>query len=93
MSAKQTSDDKLQGDVAAYLMCSGVVNNQIKKGLLLGLRVKKLKSANIWQSYKQKRDSFATLVISESWNSGIYQKTNNWKSAWNTSATVRNSDF
>jgi len=42
MSAKQTSDDKLQGDVAAYLMCSGVVNNQIKKGLLLGLRVKKI---------------------------------------------------
>ena len=37
-------------------MCGGVVNNQIKKGLLLSLRVKKLKSVNIWQSYKQERD-------------------------------------
>ena len=33
-----------------------VVNNRIKKGLLLSLRVKKkLKSMNIWQSYKQER--------------------------------------
>jgi len=31
--------------------------NQIKKGLLLSQRVKKiLKSVNIWQSYKQERD-------------------------------------
>jgi len=29
------------------------VNNQIQKGLLLCLPVKKLKSANIWQSYNQ----------------------------------------
>ena len=35
----------------------GFVNYQIKKGLLLSVRVKKkLKSMNIWQSYKQKRD-------------------------------------
>ena len=32
MSAKQAIDDKLQGSVAAYLTCGGVVNNQIKKG-------------------------------------------------------------
>jgi len=39
MSAKQAPNDKLQGSVAAYLRCGGVVNNQIKKGLLLSLRV------------------------------------------------------
>ena len=30
----------LQGSVDTYLRCSGVVNNQIKKGLLLSLWVK-----------------------------------------------------
>ena len=55
-SAKQAIIDKLQGSVATYLRCGGVVNNQIEKGLLLSLRVKKnLKSVNIWQSYKQER--------------------------------------
>jgi len=34
---------------------SGVVNNQIKKGLLPSLSVIFLKSVNIWQSYKQAR--------------------------------------
>jgi len=49
MSAKQAINDKLQGSVATYLRCSEVVNNQIKKGLLLSLWVKKiLKSVNIW---------------------------------------------
>ena len=41
VSAKQAINDKLQGSVATYLRCGGVVNNQIKKGLLLSLRVKK----------------------------------------------------
>ena len=40
MSAKQALNDKLQGSVAAYLRCGGVVNNQIKKGLLLSVWVK-----------------------------------------------------
>jgi len=31
-----------QGSVATYLRCGGVVNNQIKKGLLLSLSVKKI---------------------------------------------------
>jgi len=35
LSAKQTINDKLQGSVAAYLRCGGVINNQIKKGLWL----------------------------------------------------------
>jgi len=41
MPAKQAVKDKLQGSVATYLRCGGVINNQIKKGLLLSLRVKK----------------------------------------------------
>ena len=55
MSAKQAISDKLQGSVATSLRCGGVVNNQIKKGLLLSLWVKKIKSVNIRQSYKQER--------------------------------------
>ena len=39
--AKQAINNKLQGSVAAYLRCGVVVNNQIKKGLLLNLWVKK----------------------------------------------------
>jgi len=37
MSAKQAINDELQGSVATYLRCGGVVNNQIKKGLLLSV--------------------------------------------------------
>ena len=55
MSAKQAINDKLQGSVATYLRCSGVVNNQVKKGLLLCLWVKFFNWFNIWQSYKQER--------------------------------------
>jgi len=39
MSAKQAINDKLQDSVAVYLRCGRVVNSQIKKGLLLSLRV------------------------------------------------------
>jgi len=31
MSETQTINDKLQGSVATYLKCGGVVDNQIKK--------------------------------------------------------------
>ena len=37
MLTKQAINDKLQSRVAIYLRCGGVVNNQIKKGLLLSL--------------------------------------------------------
>ena len=37
MSAKQAINDKVQGSVAAYLRCGGIVNTQIKKGLLLSV--------------------------------------------------------
>ena len=46
MPAEQAINDKLQGSVAAYLKCGGVVNNQIKKGSLLSLRVKKIEIGN-----------------------------------------------
>ena len=66
MSAKQALNEKLQGSIAAYLRCGGVVNNQLKTGLLLSVRVKKcFKSVDIWQSYKQERGSlmhFARLA-------------------------------
>jgi len=46
-----------------YLNCGCVVNNQIKTGLLLSLRVKTfLKSVNISQSYKQERDCFVHFL-------------------------------
>jgi len=62
MSAKQAINGKLQGSVATYLKCGGVVNNQIKKGLLLSLWVKIFfKLVNIWQSYKQERDCSVSL--------------------------------
>ena len=41
MSAKQAINDKLQGSVATFLTCGGVVNNQTKEGLLMSLWVKK----------------------------------------------------
>jgi len=40
MSAKQAINDKLQGSVATYLWCGGVVNNHIKKGLLQSMSEK-----------------------------------------------------
>jgi len=57
MSAKQAVNGKLHGSVArpTYLRCGGVVNNKIRKGLLLSLPVNFFKSVNIWQSYKQER--------------------------------------
>jgi len=39
---RQVINDKLQGSVATYLRCGEVVNNQIKKGLLLSMSVKKI---------------------------------------------------
>ena len=44
MSAKQAINNNLQGTVATYMRCGGVVNNQIKKGLLLSLGVKIFKN-------------------------------------------------
>jgi len=46
MSAKQAINDKLQGSVATYLRCGWIVNNQIKKGLLLSPFLGPLCSSN-----------------------------------------------
>jgi len=62
MSAKQAIHVKLQGNVDTYLRCRGVVNNHIKKGLLLSLRVNFFISVNIWQSYKQERDCLVQFL-------------------------------
>ena len=58
---KQAINDELQGSVATYVKCGGVVNNQIKKCLLLSLSVI-FKSVNISQSYKQGRGCFVHFV-------------------------------
>jgi len=49
-------DDKLQGSVATYLKSGGVVNNQIKKGLLLTL------SGEYLESYKQESGCLVHFV-------------------------------
>ena len=56
MSAKWAINDKLQGSVAAYLRCGGIVNNQIKKGLLLSAWVKKIKIGEYLAMVQQKCD-------------------------------------
>ena len=62
MSAKQAINNKLQGSLATYLRHGGLVNNQIKKGLLLSLSEIFFKKVNIWQSYKQGRDCLVHFV-------------------------------
>jgi len=43
MSPKHAINNKLQGNVATHLRCGGVVDNEIKEGLLLSPWVKKIK--------------------------------------------------
>jgi len=59
---KLAINDKLQCSVATYLRCDGVVNNQIKKGLLLSLSVSFVKPVKIWQSYTQERGCLVHFV-------------------------------
>ena len=50
-------NDKLQGTAVTYIKCGRIVNNQIKKGLLLSLVSETFfKSVNIWHRYGQKVD-------------------------------------
>ena len=64
MSAKEALNDKLQGTVGAYLRCGGVVNNQIKKSLLMSVRVKNFfKSVNIWQSYSKSKNVIVSCTF------------------------------
>ena len=39
VKAKQAINDKLQGSVATHLKCGRVVNNQIRKGVVLSVPV------------------------------------------------------
>jgi len=59
MSPKQANNNKLQDSVATYLRCGGVVNNQIMKGLLPSLRVKKNSSclAVCWPGVQSAQDN------------------------------------
>jgi len=84
LSAKQANNDKVQGSVATYLTFGGVVNNQIKKCVLLSLRLKKLISVNIWKSYKQERDCLVHFLhlIAVCWPSA--------QSAWDNHALACN---
>ena len=62
MLAEQAINDKLQGSVPGYLRCGGVVNDQkLKRFIADSENEKKLKSVNIWQSYKQERDCLVHL--------------------------------
>ena len=59
---KQAINGKLQASVATYLSCGEVVDNQIKKGLLLSLLVIFFKSVNIWRGYQQERGCLVQFV-------------------------------
>ena len=53
----------IYSSVTTYLRYGGVVNNRIKKRLLLGMSVKKfLKLVNISQNYKEERGCLVHLV-------------------------------
>ena len=43
MLAKQAINEKLQGSLATYLRCGGVVNNQIKKNIAESVSKKSFK--------------------------------------------------
>ena len=73
MSAKQVINDKLQGSVAAYLRCCGVVNNQIKKGLLLSLWVKKIKIGEYLAKLPTK--TWLSRALSSSFSSVLARRT------------------
>ena len=49
---KEANNNKLQGSVATCLRCDGDVSNQIKKGLLLSLSVKKIKIREYFEKWQ-----------------------------------------
>ena len=63
MSAKRAINDTLQCSVATYLRCGEFLNNQNIERLVAECATeKKLKSVNIFQSYKQERDCLVHLA-------------------------------
>ena len=85
MSAKQAINDKLQSSVVTYLRCGWVVNNQIKKGLLLSLWVKIFLNRWIFGKITRKNvDSFVHFLrLLAVWWPGA-------KSAWDNHAIACN---
>ena len=61
ISAKQAINNKLQGSVATYLKCGGVVNNQIKKKMFKIVEyLAKITSKNVVVSCTS---SFRSVVV------------------------------
>jgi len=58
-----TINDKLQVTIVTYLRCGGIVNNQIKKGLLLSPPINNF-LLNMWHSYGQKGALCSALSFS-----------------------------
>ena len=59
MSPKQANDDKLQGSVATYLRCTGLLITKLR--IIAESEWNFFQSVNIWQSYKQERDCLVHL--------------------------------
>jgi len=71
MSAKEAINDKLQGSVATYLMCDGVVNNQLKKGLLTELWPRvcgPLFWPTLYIAYQQTATARSVIAACHAWN-------------------------
>jgi len=60
--------------VATYLRCGGVVNSQIKKGLLLSLSVKKIKIGKYWAKLQTRTGLYRALF--SSFSSAVARCTN-----------------
>jgi len=66
-------NDKLQGCVARYLRCGWVVNNKIKKCVLLSVTMKKI---NIGECLaKLQARTWLTRALSSSFNSVVAKRT------------------
>ena len=74
MSKKQAINDKLESRVATYLRCGGVINNQIKKGLLLSLSVKKIKIGKYLAKLQGR--TWLSRALSSSFSSVVARCTN-----------------
>jgi len=59
MSPKQANYDKLQGSVATYLRCTGLLITKLR--IIAESEWNFFQSVNIWQSYKQERDCLVHL--------------------------------
>jgi len=71
MSAREAINDKLQGSAATRLRCREVVNNQIKKGLLLSVWVKFFN--NRWTSGKVTSKSMVVSCTLHAWPTHCYK--------------------